>query len=347
VTDPRASDAALAEDYEALRHGVGARLVPRDLIEVRGPDACDYLQGQCSQDVAALSVGQAADSLLLAPQGRVIALIRVTRLAQDAYLLDVDGGHGAVVRDRLARFKLRSRFEMTELDWAVVALRGARTMELSGAVGAQVVLPVDWNGWAGLDLLGPRESITVTAALRWCGEAAWEACRIEAGIPAMGAELDEKTIPAEAGLVGRAVSFTKGCYTGQELVARIDARGARVPRNLRGIVIATPLTATALADAFVGAELVSGEGERSVGRITSAAWSPGLEAVVALGYVHRSVAVPSRLELARPTPPSVGPPRGGAADTALGAGHLRDSDPLAQVVGIEPLLAEVRELPLR
>jgi aminomethyltransferase len=110
---------------------------------------------------------------------------------------------------------------------------------------------------------------------------AFEVARIEAGTPAMGAELTERTIPAETGLVERTVSFTKGCYTGQELVARIDSRGGHVPRHLRGLTLSGP--------APVGAA-VTIEG-REVGAVTSVARTPGGGAV-ALAYIHRDVSPP-------------------------------------------------------
>src|ERR1700677_2198633 len=96
-----------AEDYAALRHG--AAVVPggRDILKISGPDTVEYLQGQCSQDVAALGVGDSADALLLTPQGKLDALIRVTRSAEDEMFIDVDAGYGPAVATRLARFKLR------------------------------------------------------------------------------------------------------------------------------------------------------------------------------------------------------------------------------------------------
>ena len=110
---------------------------------------------------------------------------------------------------------------------------------------------------------------------------AYEAVRIEAGVPAMGAELTERTIPAETGIVDRTVSFTKGCYTGQELVARIDSRGGHVPRHLRGVVLSAP--------APVGATVeIDG---KNVGALTSVARRPA--GAVALAYVGRDVAPPA------------------------------------------------------
>jgi folate-binding protein YgfZ len=122
-----------------------------------------------------------------------------------------------------------------------------------------------------------------------------EACRIAAGIPAMGAELTDKTIAAEAHLVERAVSFTKGCYTGQELVARLDARGSNVARRLVGVV--APGTADGAPTLWFGMTLHAAEPptgddvatDKVVGTVTSAAWSTELDAWVALAYLHRSI----------------------------------------------------------
>ena len=143
---------------------------------------------------------------------------------------------------------------------------------------------LDAPGAGEVEAMVPRDALV-------CDAAAWEALRVEAGIPKMGAELDARTIAAEAGLVERTVSFTKGCYTGQELVARLDARGSRVARRLRGIVAldAGPDEAGLL----VGATLWTPEGDKPVGRCTSASWCPGLGKVGALAYLHRSVGDPA------------------------------------------------------
>jgi folate-binding protein YgfZ len=130
----------------------------------------------------------------------------------------------------------------------------------------------------GADLVGEAPS---PPDVPFCLFEAYEAVRIEAGIPMMGRELDEGTIPAEAGVVDMSVSFTKGCYTGQELVARIDSRGGNVPRRLRGVILgdgaSAPVGATVQADG------------KEVGRLTSVAFSPGLGATVGLAYVRRAV----------------------------------------------------------
>ncbi|HWC37265.1 MAG TPA: glycine cleavage T C-terminal barrel domain-containing protein [Acidimicrobiales bacterium] len=282
-------DVGWEQDYRSLRSDVGAVWVPRDVVRVAGPEAISYLQGQLSQDVEALTVGASAESLLLSPQGKIDALVRATRTADDELLIDVDGGYGEAVVARLRRFKLRTKVDIEALHWRCLALRGLRAIEVAPDTHewAGLTLPADWPGVPGVDLVG--EEPPVPDGARLCSSAAWESVRVEAGVPTMGAELTERTIPAETGVVERAVSFTKGCYTGQELVARIDARGSRVPRHLRGLVLGG-------ADAPpVGAAVIGhGEkGERELGQLTSVALSPTCGGPVALAYVRREVEPPA------------------------------------------------------
>jgi folate-binding protein YgfZ len=281
----------------ALRGGVGAVPLARDVIRVSGPDAVEYLQGQCSQDVEALEIVGSADALLLTPQGKLDALVRVSRVAEDEFYVDVDAGYGTAVLTRLARFKLRVKVDIEPVEWHAVALRGPEAATLLDTVtsqpGTAFVVPYAWGGVTGLDLVGPKPE--VPANVRSCQPEAWQTLRVEAGIPAMGAELDEKTIAAEAGLLERCVSFTKGCYTGQELVARLDARGNKVARRLRGVVIDPDTDPGATFEP--GAVVVMGE--KTVGRLTTVAWSPGLRATAALGYLHRDVDPPCAVQVQR------------------------------------------------
>ena len=276
------------DDYAALRDDVGAVELRRDVVRAAGPDALAFLQGQLSQDVD-LAVGSAAWAFLLQPQGKVVALLRFTRRADDEYLLDTDAGFGLAVLERLQRYKLRVKCDLEALEWSCVALRGPRSADVAPLeqTGDVVVAAADWPGWPGVDVLGP--SPAAPAGVRVCSPDAYEVVRIEAGVPAMGSELDERTIPAEAGVVPQTVSFTKGCYTGQELVARIDSRGGNVPRHLRGVVVAADSAPP------VGA-VVQADG-KDVGSLTSVGISPGLGAPVALAYVGRAVAPPAEVTL--------------------------------------------------
>jgi folate-binding protein YgfZ len=216
----------------------------RDLVRVAGPDAVTFLQGQLSQDIAALDPeAGAAWSLLLQPQGKVDAFVHVRRAGGGEVLLDVDEGWGAAVVERLERFKLRVK--------ADVELLGARELDVPWPVSS--------------------------------GATGWDEWRVAVGFPAMGRELTESTIPEEAGVVDVAVSFTKGCFTGQELVARIDSRGRNVPKRLRRVVVDG-------VAASAGDELVV-DG-KAVGTITTAV------AGAALAYVRREVEPPAEATLA-------------------------------------------------
>ena len=227
--------------------------VPRDFVRVSGPDAQAFLQGQLSQDVDTLQPGSTRLSFLLQPNGKVDALVRVSCIAQEAYLVDVDAGWGDAVVDRLQRFKLRTKADIARVGgWQCIA-------ELhEGAVVEEIIDDIDVEGVPG-DL------------------EEYEVLRIKAGMPAMGHEIDDTTIPASLGqtVIDAAVSFTKGCYTGQELVARMDSREASAPTKLVGFI----------GEAAPG-DPVTIDG-RDVGRVTSA------ERGVALALVRRDVEVPT------------------------------------------------------
>lgn len=293
-------------DYLALRREVGAVEIGRDVIEASGPDTDAFLQGQLSQDVSGLAVGASAPALLLEPQGKLVAWLRLHRVAENDVLLDVEAGFGPAVLARLGRFKLRTRCDLEPLTgWRALALRGPRSAEVDTS-SATVVAPSLWPGLGGVDLLGP--DVEVPLGVRLCSMEAYEAVRIEAGVPRMGAELVEGLIPAEAGIVEASVSFTKGCYTGQELVARIDSRGGNTPRRLVGVLVSRnvvpPVGATIHVvggdhggggDHADGAEQVGGGKE--VGRLTSVGESLDRRAPVALAYLHRSVGIPGEVTL--------------------------------------------------
>ena len=252
---------------------------------VTGADAESYLQGQISQDVEAVAPGTSAWSLVLAPQGKVDAWFRLTRRNDGNFVLDVDAGFGPAMVARLERFRLRVDVAFESLaGWRMLSVRGplASDAELD-AVNAEVRADVDWPGFCGIDLLGPDAA--PPPGLTVGGPDNLEVARIRAGWPAMGRELTERTIPAEVGgLVESSVSFTKGCYTGQELVARIDSRGGNVPRPVRLLEIRG-------GEVSPGAEIaVDG---KTVGEITSAAIDPAEAVTVALGPVHRRVAPPA------------------------------------------------------
>ena len=266
-----------------LRATLGATEIARDVVRVAGPDAIAYLQGQLSQDVEDLDVGSTGWTFLLQPTGKVDAWLRVTRTASDEMVLDSDGGHRDAVLARLRRFLLRTKADIDPLDWKVVALRGPGAVAAAGEAPADLRVPAGWPGVEGADLLGP--DVTVPAGPATVGLDAYESLRIRAGVPALGAELTDATIPAEAGqwVIDASVDFTKGCFTGQELVARIDSRGGNVPRHVRGVdLLGEEAPAVGTAVTVEGAE---------VGRLTSVAPRPG-GGHVGLAVVGRAVVPP-------------------------------------------------------
>ena len=269
--------------------GTVAALAPRDAVRAAGADAATFLQGQISQDVEAVEPGDSAWSLVLAPQGKVESWFRLTRLGENEFLVDLDAGFAEALVARLERFKLRvdATFEILE-GWQMLSIRGSSGASdgLDAAVRAELRAPVAWPGFEGVDLLGPEVSLPAGAE---ASPTAMEVARIRAGWPAMGRELTERTIPAEiAGLVESSVSFTKGCYTGQELVARIDSRGGNVPRPVRLLEIR--------GDGVSPGAGITVDG-KAVGEVTSAAADPDALVTVALGPVHRRVEPPASAEV--------------------------------------------------
>lgn len=249
--------------------------VARDLVVVEGPDATTFLQSLVSQDLDTVGVGASAHTLLLQPQGKLLVDFYIARVADDAWWCICEGGFGAELYAGLKRFKIRVKVELRERPVAALALRGVGVPAGAGVEGAAVVA-VDWHGAPAFDVIGSEEvvdavSVLVDAPL--VDADAYERARIEAGVPRQGFDTDERTIPQEAGLELVAVSFTKGCFVGQELVCRIDTRG-RVNRHLRRLRSA--------AGDFERGATVSYEG-KEIGEITSAAGP------VALAMLRREV----------------------------------------------------------
>jgi folate-binding protein YgfZ len=226
----------------------------RAYLRVAGPDAADYLQRMVSNDVEALAVGEACDALLLTAKARVIAPLRVLRRGEEDFLVLTEPELGDTVRTQLLRTRFAAKAEIE---------------------------PEEHESWL---ILGGEEVLDDRPAGEEVGEEELERWRIEAGIPRWGREIDERVLPAEAGLDETHISFSKGCYPGQEPIARQRYRG-KVNRKLRVLDVE--------GDATPDTELVL-DG-KTVGRITSAV--PG----VALAYVRVEVPDDAQLELAAKT----------------------------------------------
>jgi folate-binding protein YgfZ len=272
---------------KALWDGVGAVVVEHGWVNVVGPDAGTFLQGQVTQDVLALGVGEAAWAFVLEPDGKVLALIRVAHLFDEVYGLDMEVGETEVVLERLKRFLLRVDCELSMLPpRTMIAIRGPDVPHVKFPESALVSrLPVGWPGVLGIDLVGgttdPPPNLPV------CRPEALEALRIESGWPMSGVDIAPGAVVADAPsfVIDQAVSFTKGCYTGQELVERMHSRNAPAPHPLRGLHLGdgAPVPPN-------GAEItVDGE---VVGPVTSAAWSAWREGPVAMARIARKVTRP-------------------------------------------------------
>jgi folate-binding protein YgfZ len=246
--------------------------IARELVIVDGPDATSFLQSLVSQDLDPISVGAGAHSLLLQPQGKLLVDFYIVRVADDAWWCICEAGFGAELAAGLSRFRIRVKAEVREEQVAALAVRGIEPPPSNGVV----VYPVDWNGTPAFDAVGSEDAIdalSASIAAPVVDATAYEVARIEAGVPRQGLDTDDRTIPQEAGLDATAVSFTKGCFVGQELVCRIDTRG-RVNRHLRRL-------RTNAGELRAGSAVTADGNE--VGTVTSAAGT------VALAMLRREV----------------------------------------------------------
>ena len=243
---------------------------PRAFVRVAGPDAADLLQRLVSNDVEALAPGASCDALLLTPKARVIAPLRILRRAADDFLLLTEPELGERVERQVLRMRLAARCEVAREAHASHVVLG----EAAGGI------PTRDYGMAAVEVLGAP----VPADVPRLDDEELERLRIRAGTPRFGRELDDRVLPAEAGLTDTHVSFSKGCYPGQEPVARLHYRG-KVNRRLRVLELAGSNVPEYDAEVRLG--------EKAVGRVTSAARDG--DGVVALAYVR--VEVPDDAEL--------------------------------------------------
>jgi tRNA-modifying protein YgfZ len=286
-------------EHVAIAEGAG--LVDRSergKLALTGADSKEFLAGQVTNDVEGLDAGDGCYAALLTPKGRMLGDLRVLDTG-DELLLDMDRGALQAIFDVIRRATIGFAVELDKrtLQRGLLSLAGPRARDIAGATdlpttehayrvakigGAEVrIIATD----VGVDVLTSAEDTdAVRDALLAAGaepisEATLDVLRVETGRPRWGAELDETVIPQEAGLNDRAVSFTKGCYVGQETVARLHWKG-KPNRHLRGLQLSAPVP--------VGAALFLGE--REVGRLTSVADSP-THGPVGLALVRREAGV--------------------------------------------------------
>ncbi len=250
----------LDAQYRQLREDCGLLdRSDRGKLMVSGREAAEYLQGQLTNDVEALSPGEGQYAALLDRKGHMQANMRVLRTSAEEIWVDTEPEALEAARRHLEMYKIGREVTVVDVsaERAILSLIGPRSVEIAGtavlpefASEAAVAAGVECLavGTAdGIDLIVKsaeaerlREALAAAGAVEVGPEAA-EVLRIEAGVPRFGAEMSAETMPAEAGIVERAVSFTKGCYIGQEPVARLHYKG-RPNRRLRGLELSAPAT---------------------------------------------------------------------------------------------------------
>ncbi|HYE89283.1 MAG TPA: glycine cleavage T C-terminal barrel domain-containing protein [Vicinamibacterales bacterium] len=256
------------DEYRAAQAGGGVvRRVDRGVLAVAGADRASWLQGLLTNDVESLGVGESRYSAYLTPQGRMIADMNVVN-AGDRILLDVPAPLATSLREKLDVLIFSEDASVTDesdrlLVWTVVTA-GAFIDVVAASLPEKFV---------ELPQIDPDT---------------FEVIRIERGVPRFLADMNEDTIPLEAGIEQRAISFTKGCYVGQEVIVRVTTRGGgRVAKKLVRWTATPDAQIVPLPDArIVSADAAA----KDIGRVTSAAFSPGRDRVVGLGYVHRDSA---------------------------------------------------------
>lgn len=304
----------VATEYWAVRQHVGlCDLAHRGIVRVTGKDRQRFLNAMVSNDTARLQPGQGCYATFLTNKGKMVADFVVYADAE-AYWLELEPHVVPPLLQAITWFVISEDVEFHDESaaWGMLSLQGPQAEQLLGLVSDQPipVLPryghCPWSlagypvrlvrqshtGVPGYQLLAPLAMFGDLWQALWphraacagqpVGMAALEVLRIEAGIPRYGQDITAETIPVEANLT-EAISYTKGCYIGQEVIARLDARG-HVNRKLVGL----RLEGTAIPPAHA----VIASAERDVGWITSAAYSPGQGAPIALGYVRREVWAP-------------------------------------------------------
>ena len=253
------------EGYTAVQASGGVvRRVDRGVLAVSGADRASWLQGLLTNDVGALKEGETRYAAYLTPQGRMITDMTVEERG-GRMLLGVPATLAAALRERLDGLIFAEDVRVTDESAALFVWTVISPTELADVIGAS--LPDKYASLTEVNL------------------DTFEVIRIERGVPKFLADMDEDTIPLEAGIEDRAISFTKGCYVGQEIIVRVTTRGGgRVAKKLVHWKADPSAAIVPMKDARIHSF------DKEVGRVTSAVFSPGLNRVVGLGYVKREFA---------------------------------------------------------
>lgn len=284
-------------EYEVLRENAGiVDRSDRGIVRLDGADRRTFLQGLLTNDVQALAPGSSCYAAWLTPQGRMIADMHVLETGEHV-LLDVRADQAAGLAEHLDKliFSEDVHVHDASADYRRVAVVGPKSRELveqahlgDPQVGSDHFQDPAWAVPVFEVFITTATASDFLTALRTAGAVdvgreAFEVLRIESAVPLFGVDMDEDTIPLEAGIENRAISFTKGCYVGQEVIVRVLHRGhGRVAKKL------LPLTIDVDSEEKLPTrETTIVKDGREIGQLTSVAWSPTLGKGVALGYVHR------------------------------------------------------------
>jgi tRNA-modifying protein YgfZ len=287
--------------YRILREEAGfVERGDRSCLDVTGPDAVEFLQGQVTNDVEALELGRGCYALLLNPKGRILADMRILMRSSEELWLDGDAYAMETVAANLQTYRIGRQVQISAApDRNVISVIGPKARALAaldpppeehaftqGDAGGAQITAVTTD--TGIDLLfDAAQSSSIEQILTGIqpvsGDAA-EVVRIERGRPRFGVDMSDENLPGELGLEERAVSFTKGCYVGQEPVARMHHRG-HPNRHLRGLRLAQPGSS---GDPVTSRNEDGADAE--VGKVGSTAVSPRL-GPIALALIRREVEV--------------------------------------------------------
>lgn len=265
------------DGYKTLRTiGGVVKRTDRGVLAVTGRDRATWLQGLVTNDVAALADGQQCYAAYLTPQGRMITDMNILA-SGSRLLLDVPAPLASALRDRLEGLIFSEDAQVTDESAKLAVWTVFGTPAAEGSTPEVVITESDETPMLSMP--------SRFAGLAEVGLDAFEVVCVEDGVPRFLVDMTEDTIPLEAGIEDRAISFTKGCYVGQEVIVRVTHRGGgRVARKLvrwHTDVPGTPVPAGNI-------RIVSGD--RDIGRVTSAVIPPGRHTMVGLGYVHRDFA---------------------------------------------------------
>jgi len=304
------------DEHGAVRSGVGvADLSHRGKVRVTGDDRVKWLQSVIANDILPLTAGTGLRSAFLNHKGKMLSYFRVY-LSPDSLMLEDEGEVGDATYQALRKFLLygtKAKLENCAETWGLLLVSGPKAGELvQAAFGADVrglqvlsfltkdvggqqalIIRTEETGETDVEILIPAQGLSAAWERLWevgapiglkaFGLQARETLRVEAGIPRLGSDLTEEIVPPEANLEGKAFSLSKGCYPGQEVVARMDTYGS-VRRRLVGLELKDPVVPPKHARLFCG--------DREVGWVSSAVHSPSLHRVIAFGFPLRDFTAP-------------------------------------------------------